>query len=274
MKHILFVLTLILATSCSKDEYVDYTEQNEKEIQAYIAENNLNAQRTTSGLYYVINEQGTGEKPIGTDRVKVIYKGYFTNGEVFDESSEEGASFILQYVISGFAEGMAKFNEGGHGKLIIPAHLAYGSSQHNNIPAGSVLIFDVELVYVNFKTENDIAIQNYLTENNIEAEKTESGLYYVVETPGTGEYPISTDRITVTYKGYFLDDTVFDESTSDITFYLNNVIEGWQEGFTYFNEGSSGKLFIPAHLAYGNYDFHSIPGGSVLIFDINLISIQ
>ncbi|GAA4292089.1 FKBP-type peptidyl-prolyl cis-trans isomerase [Aestuariibaculum suncheonense] len=273
----LFVLAtaFLFFVSCSTDEPVDYSVQNDEEIQAYISENNLTAEKTATGLYYVIDEQGTGEMPTqASDRVKVIYTGYLTNGDVFDESTE-GASFYLQYVIPGFAEGLTKFKEGGRGKIIIPAHLGYGSSKQNDIPAGSVIIFDIELVYVNYKTENDIQIQEYLTENNIEAQSTGSGLYYVINEPGTGVYPTSSDKVTVAYTGSFLDGNIFGESTvSGSTVALDQVIEGWKEGIPYFNEGSKGTLYIPSHLGYGNYYYNGIPGGSVLIFDIELKSVN
>jgi FKBP-type peptidyl-prolyl cis-trans isomerase FkpA len=275
MKNTLFALAIILFVSCSKDdEAIDYSAQNDQEITAYIATNNLNAQKSNSGLYYVIDEAGTGLQPTLTDRVKVSYKGYFTDGTVFDESTEAGLSLYLQNVISGWAEGITYFKEGGSGKLLIPAHLAYGSNNYNGIPGGSVLIFDIELIYVNFIAENNEDIQAYLTENTLEAQQTDSGLYYIIDEPGTGAQATITDNVTVTYKGYYLNGTVFDESTQNVNFNLSNIIKGFAEGITFFKEGGSGTLLIPAHLAYGNYDYSSIPGGSVLIFDINLITVN
>lgn len=274
MKNILIVFTIILFTSCSKDEAPkDYTVQNDEEIKAYIATNNLNAQKSNSGLYYVIDESGTGENPISTDRVKVSYKGYYTDGSVFDES-EDGISIILQNVIRGWAEGITYFKEGGSGKLLIPSHLAYGSNDYSGIPGGSVLVFDIELIYVNYATENNEEIQTYLADNEFEAEQTDSGLYYIIDEPGTGAQPSITDNVTITYKGYFTNNTVFDESVDDINFNLNGVIKGFSEGITYFKEGGSGTLILPAHLAYGNNDVSGIPRGSVLIFDIVLKSVN
>lgn len=100
-------------------------------------------------------------------------------------------------------------------------------------------------------------------------------MYYIVEEVGTGEAPTFSDNVTVAYKGYFTNGSVFDESNADgITFNLQQVIAGWTEGITYFNEGGSGKLLIPSRLAYGNSGRGSIPGGAVLIFDINLIAVN
>ncbi|XCF05570.1 FKBP-type peptidyl-prolyl cis-trans isomerase [Tamlana crocina] len=153
MKHLLtLALSLFILTACTNDDErapVDYREQNEAEIQAYISENELTAIRTDSGLYYVIDEQGEGEQPTANSNVTVAYKGYFLNGTVFDQSDAEGATFNLQQVIPGWTEGITYFNEGGSGMLLVPAHLGYGSFYYNGIPGGSVLIFDIELLAVN-----------------------------------------------------------------------------------------------------------------------------
>lgn len=153
MKNLfLGLLTLTLFISCSDKEsatVIDYTEQNEADILSYIAKNNLTAQKNNSGLYYVINEPGTGAQPTQSSNVTVAYKGYFTNGEVFDQSNAAGISFGLNQVIRGWTEGIPYFKTGGSGILLIPARLAYGSKDRSGIPGGSVLIFDVKLISVN-----------------------------------------------------------------------------------------------------------------------------
>ena len=100
-------------------------------------------------LYYIINEQGTGTQPTAASNVTVAYKGYFTNGNVFDQSKAEGISFGLNQVIKGWTEGIPYFKTGGSGVLLIPSHLGYGSTNNGPIPGGSVLIFDVKLISVN-----------------------------------------------------------------------------------------------------------------------------
>jgi FKBP-type peptidyl-prolyl cis-trans isomerase FkpA len=152
MKQLLStLLVLTLFISCSKDTktVTDYTAKNEQEIKDYLAKNNLTAQRSTSGLYYIINEQGTGTQPTAASNVTVAYKGYFTNGNVFDQSKAEGISFGLNQVIKGWTEGIPYFKAGGSGVLLVPAHLGYGSTNNGPIPGGSVLIFDVKLISVN-----------------------------------------------------------------------------------------------------------------------------
>lgn len=131
--------------SCKKDEEpVDYRAADKKIIQDYIKANNLDADSTSSGLYYVIDVPGSGDFPNQYSDVKVRYKGYFTDGGVFDESTS-GIRFNLSQVIAGWTEGIPKFKEGGSGILLIPSHLGYGSQETGSIPANSVLIFDIKL---------------------------------------------------------------------------------------------------------------------------------
>ncbi len=153
MKYTFFALLLTLFISCddndSTNENVDFKAKNEQDITAYIQQNNLNANRSDSGLYYVIDEEGTGVQPTSTSNVTVAYKGYFLNGSVFDQSNSNGISFGLQQVIKGWTEGIPYFKEGGSGILLVPAHLGYGNRDYNGIPGGSVLVFDIKLISVN-----------------------------------------------------------------------------------------------------------------------------
>lgn len=142
------MLLLALLISCSK-ESTSIPVQTEDDIIQYIEDNNLDATRSNSGLYYIIENQGTGDRPTSNSNVTVAYKGYFLDGSVFDQSSSEGITFNLQQVISGWTEGIAYFNEGGEGILLVPSNLGYGSKNYNGIPGGSVLVFDIKLLKVN-----------------------------------------------------------------------------------------------------------------------------
>jgi len=121
-------------------------------------------------------------------------------------------------------------------------------------------------------------ILDYLAANNITATETESGLFYVVDLEGTGNFPPANADVTVHYKGYLTDGTVFDNSYDGagqpLTFNLNGVIEGWTEGIPKFKKGGKGRLFIPSGLAYGSKKVGSIPANSVLIFEVFLIDFR
>ena len=104
---------------------------------------------TDSGLQYEILEKGEeGRSPTISDKVRVHYHGTLLDGTVFDSSVERGEpiSFGLNQVIPGWTEGMQKASIGGKIRLWIPANLGYGKRRIGNIPPGSLLIFDVELI--------------------------------------------------------------------------------------------------------------------------------
>jgi len=118
---------------------------------------------------------------------------------------------------------------------------------------------------------DDITIMEYLTEQNItNATKTEDGIYFIpIFTSSSVEFPNINNTVTVDYVGYFLNDNIFDDG-DDISFGLWQVIEGWQKGIPLLSKGSSGTLIIPSGLAYGSSGSGSIPGNTVLAFDVTL----
>ncbi len=163
MKSLLLIASFLLICSCSTNDddntntppanvltESEVRAANEEEIMSFIAVNNLEAQQTESGLFYVVTEEGTGVQPTAQDNVTVAYSGFFTNTVVFDDTDENGLSFDLQNVIPGWTEGIPLFREGGSGILLIPSHLGYGLNGIPGIvPSGAVLIFNINLISVN-----------------------------------------------------------------------------------------------------------------------------
>lgn len=106
---------------------------------------------------------------------------------------------------------------------------------------------------------------------------TASGLQYEVITEGTGAKPGPTDSVTCHYRGTYINGSGFDNSYDrgqPITFALNGVIPGWTEGLQLMSVGSKYKLYVPYTLGYGASDYMSIPGGSMLIFEIELLDVK
>ncbi len=110
--------------------------------------NQPNVIETASGLQYTVLSEGNGESPKATDTVKVHYHGTLLNGTTFDSSIQRGEpiSFPLNQVIAGWTEGLQTMKVGGKTRFYIPSELAYGDQAVGNIPAGSTLIFEVELL--------------------------------------------------------------------------------------------------------------------------------
>ena len=139
------IFGLIFTASCKKEEDpTNYDAEDKKAIQDYISANNLDADSTSSGLYYVTIKEGTGKSPSQYSDVMIRYRGELLNGSVFDESNS-GVRLNLSQVIQGWTEGVQQFKEGGHGWLLIPSSLGYGNQATGSIPANSVLVFEIHL---------------------------------------------------------------------------------------------------------------------------------
>lgn len=149
-KFITFSLLLVIAISCSKTaDVVDYGPTDKKIIEDYITAHNITgAKSTASGLYYVIQKPGSTNHPSIKSYVSVNYKGYLTDGTVFDSSCHLGQPYsnLVTIFVKGWQEGLPLVGAGGKIQLFIPSALGYGSTVMSGIPANSVILFDIELV--------------------------------------------------------------------------------------------------------------------------------
>lgn len=105
---------------------------------------------------YVDLQPGTGTAIAASSQVAVVYKGWLTNGTLFDETKTgsdgklQAFSFVegQHQVIAGWEEGLLGVKEGGVRLLIIPPALGYGATGQGPIPGNSVLVFQVQVVQV------------------------------------------------------------------------------------------------------------------------------
>jgi FKBP-type peptidyl-prolyl cis-trans isomerase FkpA len=151
---VLCIFSVVLFSGCLKDQKqqpCNYDpcaykapESEIVKVKAYLDSNGITATQHCSGLFYKINNPGTGNTPIVCNYVNASYKGMLTNGHVFD-SSNTGIDFNLSRVIRGWTNGVPLIKEGGSITLYIPPSLGYGPDINGDIPANSILIFDVGL---------------------------------------------------------------------------------------------------------------------------------
>jgi FKBP-type peptidyl-prolyl cis-trans isomerase len=127
---------------------------------------------------------------------------------------------------------------------------------------------------------NHAAAKEFLDKNHTAAGvvTTASGLQYKVVEPGNSAAasPGPTDQVTVQYRGRLLDGTEFDSTYSrgtPATFLVNGVIPGWQEALVLMKPGAKWQLFVPPQLAYDANSRPPIPPGSLLVFDVELVSV-
>ncbi len=293
---------------------------DDKILQQYFTKNNIKPLKTASGIYYTISKEGTGEKVKTGETASVNYTGKLIDGKVFD-SNEDSAfhhveSFNVEvgtgHVIKGWDEGLQLLKKGSQATLYIPSGLAYGAQEHNPIPANGILIFDIAITDIKTaeeakkdmeakaaqkkkeaegkigmqKLNEDRELKEYFAKHNIQATKTESGMYYSISKEGTGENAKPGQKVTMHYLGKLLNGKVFD-SNMDSTFNAtpgkapfsfalgqHQVIAGWDEGVQLLKKGSRGTFYLPSYLAYGERGAGSIPPNATLIFDVELVEIQ
>ena len=104
-----------------------------------------------SGLQYEVITEGSGIKPLPSNKVTCHYHGTLIDGTVFDSSVKRGqpASFPLNMVIKGWTEGLQLMSVGSKWRFFIPPQLAYGERQTGaHIGPNSTLVFEVELLGV------------------------------------------------------------------------------------------------------------------------------
>ena len=128
---------------------------------------------------------------------------------------------------------------------------------------------------MNAQRGQDYLAKNKVTEGVI---TTDSGLQYsVIKTVTEGVSPKLEDRVTVHYRGSLIDGTEFDSSYErgqPATFGVSKVIRGWQEGLQLMKVGEKYQFTIPAELAYGKQGPPAIGPDQVLLFEVELVSID
>jgi peptidylprolyl isomerase len=235
---------------------------------------------TDSGLQYYDIEAGEGDESVKGSTVTTNY-ALWVQGEdedLFIGSSDAGgpATFSLgpaDLVFPGWDEGATGMKVGGKRLLIIPAELGLGEAGAGDIPPGSNLIMEIEMVNI-----IEPVLMTEVDEDDYTV--TESGLKYYDLVEGQGESPAEGQTVVVHYTGWLEDGTKFDSSLDrgqPFTFPLGQgaVIPGWDEGVATMKVGGKRQLVIPAELGYGDAGAGaSIPAGATLIFEVELLDLQ
>ncbi|RZK83097.1 MAG: peptidylprolyl isomerase [Pedobacter sp.] len=124
-------------------------------------------------------------------------------------------------------------------------------------------------------TKDTIALRQYAIANNIPVIKdSKYNIFYQIITPGDGAEVSVLNRISVIYSGRLLNGTVFDSTTTPLTFPLSQAITGWQAGIPLIKKGGKIRLLLPSFYAYGNQANQRIPANSPLDFTVELTDVN
>lgn len=307
MKQITLLLSMCFCYTLTFANTLDTID-----LETYLRQNNIQAQTSQDGFYYLLDNEGRGDFPKAGDYVMVNYVGKLLNGTIFDQSGEEPFIFQLGYrqVIRGWEKGIPLFKVGSKGTLYLPPQLGYGKTgAGKSVPPNAALIYEIEVLKImdydaydrymadleekeriafekqqltQFSTDKKL-IHEYASSHKLRTKRLSSGVSYSLKKKGKGDTPRNGDIITFHYEGFLLDDKVFDSSYKrgqpfSFQFGKGKAIKGLEEALGYFKKGSEGWILIPSKLAYGPMEIDEegtyIPGNSVLIFKVKVIKIE
>lgn len=261
------------------------------------------------GLEYKITKEGDGEiTPKTGDYIELFIKLKVDDSLIFDtrQAMESDKPAPMRLARSSFkgdlVNVLARMHEGDEAiaRISIDSMVKAGvpSAPWMRLNENQKMVYEVIMVTVTpaaIKAEEEKAaaekqkdiddqlIKDYLAEKGIKAEKTATGLYYIIERKGSGDNARQGQKVYVNYTGMLMDGTVFDSNVDPqfnhvepFSFALGrgSVIRGWDEGIGLLNKGAKGKLFIPSGLAYGARANGKIPANAVLIFDVELVNVE
>lgn len=144
MKLLIAFLAVVLLSACGATYSEEEKSSFDTQIETYLKKKNLVCERSSSGLYYKIIEQGEGRKIKYNDKVAFTYTGELLDGTVFDKRKKP-VEFDVDVLIAAWKEIMLELNEGGKAFLVAPPHLGYGTHELDDIPPNSILVFTLEV---------------------------------------------------------------------------------------------------------------------------------
>lgn len=271
-------------------------------------------QTTESGLQYKYLRQGEGQEP-DSGQVLTVHMMYSINDDsvIFDSRTQNmplGVPARDPNMKGMLAEGFEMLRKGDSVEFVVPAQNFFTQTAGMPVPAGidegANLVFQVgvedvmdedafrEVQMEQYRKQQEQAleaqqeqlgkdvrtIEDYLQENNIQAQRTESGIFYEVQERGNGPEVDAGNEVTVHYRGKLLDGTPFDASydrNEPFTFTVGQgmVIRGWDEALQELRQGSKATLYIPSPLGYGARSAGQvIKPNSILVFDVEVLNVN
>ena len=284
----------LLFQGCKKDDTQELKDQEMRLLEQYISDNNITEEPTESGLYYIEITEGTGNGVAKDYIVDFEYTTKLVDGTVIGTSYEDVAIShdvhnentlygpirlkVGHTMVPGLDEGLTFMKEGGVAELILPSSInGFGGYSSGLSPAYSTHIYTIDLI--NSFNDPEIFQTNqiilYMEENNIEDEViTESGLIYIEQMAGLGEYIKNGDIVELWYTGTFLDGRVFDSNVDGTVMTVDmpadTYIPAWDEALKLMQNGTRAQIIIPYDIAYGANGSGPIPGYMTLVFEIEI----
>lgn len=284
-------------------------EQSRKEkviLQNYLNENKIYVDPTSTGLFFIPIKKGRGAQPDTGDmcQVHISVRELESDDLLYSNFGERpmDVEYGKGFDTEGFREGLGMLRPGGKAQLLVPSWIGVGTTGREVVAPFKTLVYEVELLAIRsidvvkkdraeYKKQQEAEkealrisepsrIAEYIKSNNITIEPLESGMYFKEITPGTGDYPVDGNTVTIEYVHYDLDGNVLQSSYDDNTPFTymvgqKAVIVGWEEAVKLMQKGEKAWMLIPSNIGYGDYQrVKAIKPYSPLVFELELIDLQ
>jgi len=258
----------------------------------------------TNGLQFFFETRNDGIKPKVQDVIELEMKILAPNKTVLFSSKSVSKSFKMKlnepsHEGGSFEDALSMMNIGEKASFLIDAEKFYKHTRKQELPAilkkGDLVEFEIKLIKVVTQAELDAelkqvekekfkneqkALNEFLTKQNISGSPTKSGLYIRTLKKGKGKKPVKGNVVYVHYTGKLIDGNPFDSSIDrGVPFKFEvgagKVISAWEEAILTMEIGEKVLVISPSNLAYGNAGYGKIiPPFSTLVFEIKLLSIE
>lgn len=309
MPLLVFLSGMFITRSCEDDGVQQNALREEQRFfDIYVAANYPEAVQQPSGIYFLENQEGSGQMPGDTSWLWIehvaytipeeqVFETYLENvaldNRIHDTVALYGPYKVRNDAINeGFTAGLKLMQEGGEATIMFTSDLGFGTNNSSRVGAYQSLKYEIRLLEVMddiLAYESEKILTYVDTIDGVQAVLdtiTNVNMYYVIDESTDGP-PVAPDStIEVAYKGYLIDGRVFDESSGDSGYKFKvdgeeaGVIIGWNLGLQSFKEGEKGRLIIPYGLAYGEFGRYtdkgnvSIPPYETLVFDVEVLSVD
>jgi len=256
--------------ACESDEdpaLEDRIRQDDKAIQNYLSENNISAEKSSSGVYFEpLVENSQGKQVAVGDVVSILYTMQLLLGEYTVESHTDTLRPLKfmhtadALIPVGLNQEIGRMREGEKYRFFIPSYQAFEDYSHPNL-FSEYSNFVMEVEVTNLQTEAEQfaeemdSIQSYITNNNLEADEFSDGLFFIDTKPGSGSAPNHNGAVRFHFTRKYLDGTVIEttkgEDPIDVYFIENRLVKGLEAGIKRMRSGGEAILIMPSRLAFG-----------------------
>jgi len=222
---------------------------------------------------YTQTFEGIGNKVEEGNNLNIEFKLTTLNDSLIEKNNNYNFTVNSSAIPEGLNLGIQNFKQGGMGKLYIPHNYAFGLNGTSNISPFTNLIYEIRVLSKDLQVMENSDLQKYIHQTNITTQPTQSGLYYINKTAGTGDTIKVGDTVVINILGKTIaNETFLKCDTCQYVINSQDLVEGVNEGIKFMQTGGKADLIVPSKLGYGANQVGNVLPYSNLIFNIEVLS--